>query len=71
MLYEVITWGMYNVGHQINQVLGSPDAATLTTLLDGNWRYWFADFLGANLGNQAGICSNILLGAMYFRNNFV
>ncbi len=65
-VFPTLFWGMYNVGHQINQVLGSPDAATLATLLDGNWRYWFADFLGANLGNQAGICSNILLGAMYF-----
>ncbi len=59
-------WGLYNVGNQTVMALAHQDAAGLSALIDGNWRYWLTDLLGGSLGADAGIYSKMLLGACYF-----
>lgn len=59
-------WGLYNVGNQTIMALGHQPAVELTTLLDGHWRFWLADFLGASLDAGAGVYSKMLIGALYF-----
>lgn len=65
-VFPALFWGLYNVGNQTVMALAHQDAAALTALVDGNWRYWLTDFLGGSLGADAGIYSKMLLGACYF-----
>ncbi len=65
-VFPALFWGLYNVGNQTVMALAHQDAAGLSALIDGNWRYWLTDFLGGSLGADAGIYSKMLLGACYF-----
>ena len=65
-VFPALFWGLYNVGNQTVMALGHQDAAALSALIDGNWRYWLTDLLGGSLGADAGIYSKMLLGACYF-----
>ena len=65
-VFPALFWGLYNVGNQTVMALAHQDAAALSTLIDGNWRYWLTDFLGGSLGANAGIYSKMVLGACYF-----
>ena len=65
-VFPALFWGLYNVGNQTVMALAHQDAAALSTLIDGNWRYWLTDLLGGSLGADAGIYSKMVLGACYF-----
>ena len=65
-VFPALFWGLYNVGNQTVMALAHQDAAALSTLNDGNWRYWLTDLLGGSLGADAGIYSKMVLGACYF-----
>lgn len=65
-VFPALFWGLYNVGNQTVMALGQQDAAALSALIDGNWRYWLTDLLGGSLGADAGLYSKMLLGACYF-----
>ena len=65
-VFPALFWGLYNVGNQTTMALGHQPAVELTTLLDGHWRFWLADFLGASLDAGAGVYSKMLIGALYF-----
>lgn len=65
-VFPALFWGLYNVGNQTIMALGHQPAVELTTLLDGHWRFWLADFLGASLDSGAGVYSKMLIGALYF-----
>ena len=65
-VFPALFWGLYNVGNQTIMALGHQPAVELTTLLDGHWRFWLADFLGASLDAGAGVYSKMLIGALYF-----
>ena len=65
-VFPALFWGLYNVGNQTVMALGHQDAAALSALIDGNWRYWLTDLLGGSLGADAGLYSKMLLGACYF-----
>ena len=65
-VFPALFWGLYNVGNQTIIALGHQPAVELTTLLDGHWRFWLADFLGASLDAGAGVYSKMLIGALYF-----
>ncbi|MEZ7861782.1 MAG: NADH:ubiquinone reductase (Na(+)-transporting) subunit B [Aeromonadaceae bacterium] len=65
-VFPALFWGLYNVGNQTVMALGQQDAAALSALIDGNWRYWLTDLLGGSLGVDAGLYSKMLLGACYF-----
>ncbi len=65
-VFPALFWGLYNVGNQTVMALAHQDAAALSTLIDGNWRYWLTDLLGGSLGADAGLYSKMVLGACYF-----
>ncbi|MFC3914832.1 NADH:ubiquinone reductase (Na(+)-transporting) subunit B [Pseudaeromonas sharmana] len=65
-VFPALFWGLYNVGNQTILALGHQAPLELTSLLDGHWHFWLADFLGATLDSSAGVYSKILIGALYF-----
>ncbi len=65
-VFPALFWGLYNVGDQTVQAVAHLDATGLQALVQGEWRYRLLTALGGSLGTEAGVVSNMLLGALFF-----
>lgn len=66
-VFPAMFWGMYNVGQQAIPALHHLYTDTqLQQVIEGDWHYKLAHFLGVSLSFDAGWQSKIVLGAVYF-----
>lgn len=64
-------WGWFNVGSQTVMALatmpnGAEIAATSYALFSNDYHFALVQMLGGSLGADAGVCSKLLIGAVYF-----
>ncbi len=60
-------YGMYNVGDQaIAALTHLYQGQELDKIIAGNWHYGLAQMMGLNLNAAAGVCSKMVLGAIFF-----
>lgn len=66
-VFPAMLWGIYNVGHQAIPALHYLyQGEHLTQVLNADWHYRLAQWLGASLAADAGWGSKMILGATYF-----
>ncbi|WPC74717.1 NADH:ubiquinone reductase (Na(+)-transporting) subunit B [Vibrio porteresiae] len=66
-IFPAMFFGMYNVGGQAIAALHHMYSGDqFTSIVNGNWHYWFTEMIGGTLGADAGWGSKMLLGATYF-----
>ena len=70
-VFPAMFYGWYNVGAQTVMAIASmPNGAEIASasyaLVSENYHYAIIQMLGASLGTDAGICSKMIIGAVYF-----
>lgn len=70
-VFPAMFWGLYNIGNQtvmaIAQLPNANEVANACySLFSSDWHYAVAQILGASLGEDAGIYSKMIIGAVYF-----
>ncbi len=63
-LFPAMFYGMYNVGAQ--SILAATHFDLVQANIANDWHYAFANAIGVNLTADAGICSKMILGAIFF-----
>ena len=66
-VFPAMFWGMYNVGQQTIPALHTLYAPQqLQELIDSQWQYSVAQWLGVSFSQEAGWISKMTLGAVFF-----
>ena len=66
-VFPAMFWGMYNVGQQTIPALHTLYAPQqLQVLIDSQWQYSVAQWLGVSFSQEAGWISKMTLGAVFF-----
>ncbi|CRK85695.1 Na(+)-translocating NADH-quinone reductase subunit B [Candidatus Providencia siddallii] len=66
-IFPAMFWGIYNIGNQTILALNYLyDSTELHHIINTNWHYRFARFLGVSFLKDTEYKSKILLGAIYF-----
>ena len=66
-VFPAMFWGMYNVGQQTIPALHTLYAPQqLQVLIDSQWQYSVAQWLGVSFSQEAGWISKVTLGAVFF-----
>lgn len=69
--FPAMFFGWYNVGDQLVQALasmpsGAAFAASTFSFIDDDWHYALAQLCGASFAADTGVCSKMIIGAVYF-----
>ncbi|SJL82209.1 NADH:ubiquinone reductase (Na(+)-transporting) subunit B [Vibrio palustris] len=66
-VFPAMFFGMYNAGGQAIAALNHMYSGDqFTSIINGDWHYWFTQMLGGTMGSDAAWGSKMLLGATYF-----
>lgn len=70
-VFPCMFWGWYNIGTQTVNAIATMDSGlnivqSTYSFFSANWHYAIVQLLGGTLGQDAGIYSRMLIGAVYF-----